>query len=349
MFQDKDPIKFKDYQLEDFLTDEFFIQWVKNPNDNTTHFWEKWIDANAHKKEVVMQAATFIRSIDYQEKHLMKNEIYLEVFEKIIRGDLKEVTQKKNPLILFSWNTIFSLRNIAAIFILTFCSWIFYTVAFEKPIAKEDPTQWITKINTAGIKTVLTLEDGSRIHLNSSSKITYPNRFSDSIRSVVLEGEAFFDVAEESRPFIVDLGKAQIEVLGTSFNASKSSEEKLEVALISGKVKVNDHKGNQVMLLPSEMLTIAEDGEFQKSKFDSLEITGWKDKNLVFKNADFPTVKSKIENWFDVEVKLSGRLRKNWAYTGNFHDETLINVLEGIKHTSEIKYRINGKKVELYN
>lgn len=349
MFQDKYPVKFKDYQLEDFLTDEFFIQWVKNPNENTTHFWEKWIEANAHKKEVVMQAATFIRSIDYQEKHLMKNEIYLEVFEKIIRGELKEVSQKKNTLISFDWNAFFSFRNIAAIFILSFCSWIFYSVALKKSIVKEEPIEWITKTNNAGIKTLLTLEDGSKIHLNSSSKITYPNRFSDSIRSVSLEGEAFFDVAEELRPFVVDLGNAQIEVLGTTFNASKSSKDKLEVALVSGKVKVNDRKGNQVILLPSEMLTIGEGGEFHKSKFDSLEITGWKDKNLVFRNDNFLSVKSKIEKWFDVEVKLSGRLRKNWAYTGNFHDETLINVLEGIKHTSEIKYRINGKKIELYN
>ena len=349
MFQDKDPIKFKDYQLEDFLTDEFFIQWVKNPNENTTHFWEKWIEANAHKKEVVMQAASFIRSVDYREKHLMKNEIYLEVFEKIIRGDLKEVSQKKNPLIPFSWNSIFSLRNIAAIFILTFCSWIFYSLALERSISKKEPIEWITKSNNAGIKTVLTLEDGSRIHLNSSSKITYPNRFSDSIRSVLLEGEAFFDVAEESRPFVVDLGKAQIEVLGTTFNASNSFKDKLKVALVSGKVKVNDRGGNQVVLLPLEMLTIEEGGEFHKSKFDSLEIIGWKDKNLVFRNDDFLTVKRKIENWYDVEVKLSGKLSKTWAYTGNFHDESLKNVLEGIKHTSKIKYRINGKKVEIYN
>ncbi|REG92876.1 FecR family protein [Algoriphagus antarcticus] len=349
MFQDKDHIKFKDYQLEDFLTDEFFIQWVKNPNENTTHFWEKWIEANAQKKEIVMQAATFIRSIDYQEKHLMKNEIYLEVFEKIIRVDLKEVSQKKNSIIPFHWKSILSLRNIAAILILTFCSWIFYSLAFKRSIVKEDPIEWITKVNRAGIKTVLTLEDGSRIHLNSSSKITYPNRFSDTIRSVLLEGEAFFDVAEESRPFVVDLGKAQIEVLGTTFNAKKSSENKLEVALVSGKVKVNDRKGNQVMLMPSEMLTIQADGEFHKSKFDSLEIIGWKDKILVFRDDDFITVKSKIENWYDVEVKLSGKLSTTWAYTGNFHDESLRNVLEGIKQTSKIKYKINGKKVELYN
>lgn len=349
MFQDKDHIKFKDYQLEDFLTDEFFIQWVKNPNENTIHFWEKWIEANANKKEVVMQAASFIRSIDYREKHLMNNEVYLEVFEKIIRGNFKEVSQKKGLSTPFNWYSIFSLKKVAVFFIATFITSIFYSLVIQKPIAKEDPIQWITKINRAGIKTVLTLEDGSRVHLNSSSKITYPTRFSDSIRSVVLEGEAFFDIEKQTRPFVVDLGKAQIEVLGTTFNANNLSEEKLEVALISGKVKINDRKGNQMMLSPSEMLTIAKDGEFFKSKFDSLEITGWKDKNLVFRNDDFPTVKNKIEKWFDVEVKLAGSLRKNWAYTGSFHDETLINVLEGIKHTSEISYRLNGKKVELYN
>lgn len=349
MFQDKDHIKFKDYELEDFLTDEFFIQWVKNPNDNNTHFWEKWIEAYAHKKDVVMHAASFIRSIDYQEKHLMKNDIYLEVFEKIIRGDLKTISQKKNGLVSFNLIDFLTLRKIAAILILTFCSWIFYSEANNRSSVKDEPIEWITKINNAGIKTIITLEDGSRIHLNSSSKITYPTQFSDSVRSVSLDGEAFFDVAKESRPFVVDLGKAQIEVLGTTFNASKSSKDKLQVALVSGKVKVNDRIGNQVMLLPSEMLTIEEGGEIHKSKFDSVEIIGWKDKNLVFRNADFLTVKNKIENWYGVEVNFVGKLGKTWAYTGNFHNESLKNVLEGIKHTSKIKYRINGKKIELYN
>lgn len=349
MYLNKNHIKYKDYELEDFLTDEFFIQWVKNPNENNTHFWQKWIEMHDNKKEVVMQAVTFIRSIDYREKHLMKNEIYLDVFEKIIKGDLKEVSIDKRVLVSIDWAAFFSIRKIAVIFMLAFCSWVLYSVALKKPIVEQEPVEWITKVNKAGVKTLITLEDGSKIHLNSSSQITYPSRFSDSIRSVSLIGEAFFDVEEESRPFILDLGGAKIEVLGTSFNASKSTNDKLEVALVSGKVKVNDLIGNQVMLLPSEMLIIEKDGEFQKSRFDSMEIIGWKDKNLVFKNDDFPTVKRKIENWYGVEVSLTGKLSKTWAYTGNFHDESLKNVLEGIKHTSKIKYRINRKKVELFN
>jgi transmembrane sensor len=56
-------MKFKDYDIEHFLTDEFFIQWVKNPNENNQHFWEKWISEHPEKRRVVQQAASVIRSI----------------------------------------------------------------------------------------------------------------------------------------------------------------------------------------------------------------------------------------------------------------------------------------------
>ncbi|WP_373399270.1 FecR family protein [Algoriphagus halophilus] len=206
---------------------------------------------------------------------------------------------------------------------------------------------FITKKNPKGVKSSIKLSDGSVIHLNSNSEIIYPNEFSDSLRTISLKGEAFFDVSKESRPFKVNVDNTIVEVLGTEFNINQSKGEELAVALVSGKVKVNDTHGNQVILDPSEMLVIKNDGNFYKSTFDSLQVVGWKDKNLIFKRDDFYTVKEKLENWYGIEITVKGKIGSKWAYTGEYHDETLKNVLEGIRQTSNIHYKLKGKKVEI--
>src|SRR5690606_22860285 len=72
------------------------------------------------------------------------------------------------------------------------------------------------------------LPDGSKVWLNSASSLTYPAEFSNSVRVVELEGEAYFEVSERSSivggpanmPFIVKTHGQEVEVLGTQFNVS---------------------------------------------------------------------------------------------------------------------------------
>ncbi|MFC5623995.1 FecR family protein [Algoriphagus winogradskyi] len=338
--------KYEDYELEDFLTDEFFTQWVKSPNENNSHFWEKWLNSNHKKSDLVRKAAGFIRSIQYQENAELSNEDYIEVFENILKGDLSATPIKSKNSNSTKWYSFFSIRWAAAIVLIVFCSW----ALFESKIYSDGEASevvWVTKVNAAGKKTIIHLSDGTSIHLNSNSKISYPENFSDSLRIVSIEGEAFFDVIKEERPFIVELQNAKIEVLGTTFNVNNTNEDKVEIALVSGKVKVNDNIGNQIMLAPTEMIVLEKNGQFSKKKFDLRSITGWKDKYLIFTEDDFDTVIQKIERWYGVDITAAGEFKEHWAYTGQYHDESLENVLEGIAQTSKISYSINGKKVEI--
>ena len=85
-----------------------------------------------------------------------------------------------------------------------------------------------------------TLPDGSVVALNSNSKLVFPKQFNGDTREVTIEGEAFFDVKPNpEKPFIINAGKAQIKVVGTSFNVSAYPEtETLEVVVKTGKVQV---------------------------------------------------------------------------------------------------------------
>lgn len=340
-------MKFKDYDIEHFLTDEFFIQWVKNPNENNQHFWEKWMVEHPEKREVVQQAASVIRSIHSIQNHEISDLMYVDMYENIIKAEEKKGPLKPKPDESNSWYSIFSIRKIAATVVLGFCIWISYDVMIK---GVEIPTEvsgiiTVTKSNQAGQKSIITLAEGTKIHLNGESKIAYPEVFEKDQRKVELVGEAYFEVAKDGRPFIVSVGENAINVLGTSFNVRQNGTGGLAVALVEGKVKVNDRLGNQVLLNPNEMLVIEETGKFYKSDFDLMEITGWKDMYLIFNKDSFEKTKSKIENWYGVEIELKGKINKNWVYSGQYKEESLENVLRGISLTSGLKYNIKGRKV----
>ena len=345
-------MKYTEYDIDDFLMDEFFIEWVKEPNENNRHFWEKWLEQHPEKRDVVMQAFEIISSVHYQDRTVMEDRLYVEIFENIVKAEKQpsraEVISGPNR----EWNFTFPFSQVAASLLVLFCLGMLYQVVFHPPIqegaVKEEP-MLISRSNPAGKKSVVTLADGTKIYLNAESEISYASQFSDSLRLVSLKGEAFFEVQKESRPFVVEIDQTRVRVLGTSFNVNQQSNGALTVALVTGKVSINDQRGNQMHLEPSEMMVKEKDGNIHKTSFDPLEITGWKDRVLVFKKSSLPEVKRKVENWFGVKVELIGKIDRDWSYSGIYKDETLENVLRGIFLTSGSSYKIEDKNVIITN
>lgn len=104
----------------------------------------------------------------------------------------------------------------------------------------------VSHVAPAGGQHVVALGDGSTVTLNAGSELTLRRSFAlfpgvpASTRSVELVGEAFFDVASESRPFEVSTAGAEIRVLGTRFNVRARSEgvPSVSVAVEEGSVSV---------------------------------------------------------------------------------------------------------------
>lgn len=348
-------MKYQDYDIANFITDEFFIQWIKNPNENNNHFWEKWLAQHPEKRALVNEAASLIRSVKYGHYPEFTDKMYVETFEKILKAetelnqaeptrDLKTSTQKRNPL------DIFPFRGIAASLLVLFCLWAQYEAFQYNPQPVEKPKiPMITRFNPAGQKSIIDLPDGTKIHLNSESEIEFPKEFSADIRLVSLKGEAFFEVQKENRPFLIESGNAKIQVLGTSFNVKQKTNAPLYVALVTGKVRVNAENGDQVTLKPDEMLVMEEGGEFYKTNFDPLDEIGWKDNYLVFKSTTFLDVIGKLENWYGVKIAVQGRIDPNWTYSGVYKDEMLENILRGICMTSGMTFEINKKQITITN
>ncbi len=338
-------MKYDEYQLEDFLTDEFFIEWVKTPNENNKHFWERWIAEHAEKRELIIQASNWIKRFNYGNEVELSDKAYVEIFENVVRKEPKKEhnhgVAKKS---IKTW--LLSFRQVAAFLILGLIVgwlWMDWSYSDRLPEKVEASIEMINRSTPLGAKSTFLLEDGSKIFLNAGSEIQFPKAFSKKERKVNLKGEAFFEIMEEERPFIVSTDQVEVRVLGTSFNVKEYSEGKLSVALVSGKVRINDRNGNQLMLAPNEMMTFNQQGEFFKSGFDPMEVAGWKDKMLVFKNSSIYQVKEKLEAWYGVKVNLRGIYPKDWAYSGIYKDESLENVLQGISKTSSIQVSLDGK------
>src|SRR5690606_33995540 len=107
-------MRYKDYDIEDFLMDEFFIQWIKNPNDNNRHFWEKWLEQHPEKRPVVMEAVSIISAIHYKGKFAVNDSLYIETFENIIKAERECGHKVKNTSERRTWDFFVLFRQVAA-------------------------------------------------------------------------------------------------------------------------------------------------------------------------------------------------------------------------------------------
>ncbi|MDN3690526.1 FecR family protein [Cyclobacterium jeungdonense] len=341
-------MKYSEYDIVDFLLDEFFIQWIKNPDQNNRHFWEKWIQEHPEKRGLVMQAASLIRSVKYGDDPEITDAMYVEIFENVIKTD----SEKQRGSVSDGGNfSFFNLKNMVAVILIGFCATMVYlqmVASNETVISPPTEEVLITRTVPAGKRAIVTLADGSKVFLNAESELIYPKQQSPDQRWVQLKGEAFFEVEKEKRPFKVLTDYSEIAVLGTAFNVKEAHQE-LSVALVSGKVHVKDREGNQYDLAPLEMLTVDKAGKASKSGFDVLAVTGWKDRILVFQDDDLEQVIKKLEHWYGVDLDFSGEVSATWNYSGTYHNENLENVLKGISLTSGLDYRLEKGKVFLYN
>ncbi|MBE9598476.1 FecR family protein [Pedobacter sp. MC2016-24] len=203
-------------------------------------------------------------------------------------------------------------------------------------------------ITLAGQRKIISLADGSKIWLNNSSTLRYPEHFADSTRTVFLEGEAFFDVAHDLRkPFIVGTGKLSVQVLGTSFNVKHDqAEHHMEVVVASGQVGVTDPSSKHTwMLHPGEQLvynTLTEKSEMRV--VDPTDYTGWQAGVLVFRHEKLEAVCKRLERWYGVSILIRTAALKNRKISLRQKDESLEKVLKMLGKAVGFKYvKLNEK------
>ncbi|HEY6913248.1 MAG TPA: FecR domain-containing protein, partial [Paludibacter sp.] len=159
-----------------------------------------------------------------------------------------------------------------------------------------------------GKQSQVTLYDGTKVWLNSGTTFRYPVSFSDKLREVYMEGEAFFEVAKNAeQPFVVNAGQLKIQVLGTRFNVcAYPDDQQFSATLDEGSVMaINISNGKTLRLNPGEQVILDRETNLMNHiSVDTALYTSWKENMLKFEDAPFEEVIKKMERWYDVKIKV---------------------------------------------
>lgn len=193
----------------------------------------------------------------------------------------------------------------------------------------------------------ITLKEGTKIWLNSDSKLVYPSRFEKNRREIEIIGEAYVEVAThyhkgEKTPFIIHVGEQKVEVLGTQFNIKAYEEESaIQTTLVEGLVKV--HAGNEEILLEPGEQSVMESGKLKKRKVDVDPYLAWKNDEFMFFETELKEAMAILARWYDFEVVYETDLPETHLYGTISRKKSLTEVLK-IMETSGLRYKIENRE-----
>lgn len=175
----------------------------------------------------------------------------------------------------------------------------------------------------AGQRAELTLPDGSKVWLNSHTRLTYPLTFAKT-REVELDGEAYFTVARyEGRNFVVKTQGMEVRVLGTEFNVKAyAGTDEMQVDLLKGSVELGGNAlgGASCRMLPKERIRIA-GGRLEKSFIDDYDYFKWKEGLICFRQEPVSSIIKKIELYYNVRIVVQKKDFLDELYSGKFRTE----------------------------
>jgi ferric-dicitrate binding protein FerR (iron transport regulator) len=252
-------------------------------------------------------------------------------------------TTKKRSLSLAK---SYSLLKIAAVIILALVIgsvWLFSDNKLLKPESEE------LALSDFGISTI-ELPDGSVVTLNHNSKIDFPTEFTSDVREVFIEGEGFFDVVPNpNKPFIIHAGKANIKVLGTSFNVNAYPDnENVEVVVSTGKVQVYTEEtdkasSHEVILDPGDKgIYVNASKELLKLQNQDVNYIAWKTRHLIFSDTSLKEVIKQLNKLYGIEIKAVDPALEEMSYSGHFENNSIDFILEVISLTLDIEINEEG-------
>ena len=197
---------------------------------------------------------------------------------------------------------------------------------------------------------IIELPDGTMVTLNSGSTVKYTKNESLASRKVKLSGEAFFEVSRDtSRPFLVDAGPAQIEVLGTSFNVNAYPDnEEVEVTVSTGLVAMSAKKTADHQIVLNKGNT----GIYSKEK-DQLDLiiegkanaNAWKTRYINFTDTPLKEVMAVLKHIYQADIILKDPGLSDYTITVSFNNQELDAVLMVLASTLDLTIETNGDRI----
>jgi transmembrane sensor len=194
----------------------------------------------------------------------------------------------------------------------------------------------------AGGQIKLALADGTRVWLDASSSIHFPTAFPSGAREVTVTGQAYFEVAPNSRQaFVVHVKDQTVQVLGTHFNinAYDGGGSGVKTTLEQGSVLVRS--GARTLLLkPGEQA----DGMSLKKDADMEEVLAWKNGEFRFKGASIEVIMEQVSRWYGAEVVYKDKINEEFVARIS-RDVPASKLLHYLEETGQVHFLIGDKKI----
>jgi ferric-dicitrate binding protein FerR (iron transport regulator) len=379
------------------LDNEYFIQWLLCPSDETDSYWHAIMEKDTAHKNAILQIRKIAQSVKINETHLSSKDQQL-LWKKIEDHTLsrkvarrrriryacisaaailfililipflinkveqpKEVdyqsmlqstgseTGKKDVCLILSDKKIMNLKddNVELIYDKNGNISISNNSILPKVNAPEkDARQLNQLIVPYGKTSYVMLGDGTKIWVNSGSRIVYPSVFNPDKREIFVEGEIYLEVAKnEHCPFFVKTDLMEIAVTGTSFNVQAYKDDfSQKVVLVSGSVSVvNAAKNESIHLLPNQIYDY--NRNTNTSRVEDVEIYDyicWKYGFFHFQNEELVTVLERVKKYYDADIEYNRQELANVKVSGKLDmKENISEVLNLVALTTNIRFEIN--------
>jgi ferric-dicitrate binding protein FerR (iron transport regulator) len=244
-------------------------------------------------------------------------------------------------------------QKIAAVILIPMVGFgILYLVNQRNPSS----IQYTETIAPRGQKSQIVLSDGTKVWLNSDTKIRYPGQFDKNQRDVYLDGEAFFEVTKNvHQPFLIHTLGPDVKVVGTKFNVKAYADEnQVETSLFEGRVDLilknpeSDQTFDKELKPDQSVIYSGTSHQLTSIRFPKDEIDGWKKNQLIFKDDTFVKLVKKIERWYNVEVVYDETRFDNRRLTVElFEGERLEKLMDILSLALSVNYRYEKGKIIL--
>jgi len=224
---------------------------------------------------------------------------------------------------------------------------IFYDASLQ---GKRSDTAYNTITTPRGGQYLVVLPDSSKVYLNAASTLRFPTAFIGNTRTVVLTGEAYFEVShDKSKSFHVLTKGQNVEVLGTHFNINAYDDERsVNTTLLEGGVKVY-FNGQVARLIPGEQSQVSTTGGtgsgikvIQNANTD--EAVAWKNGFFQFNNADLQTIMRQYARWYDVKVIYEGKTKER-SFSGEIHRNLTAAQALDVLNYADVHFNIHGRTI----
>lgn len=339
---------YQTFEPEDFAGDAWFLQWVTHPDAASDQFWQQFLTDHPEKEQTIREARQLIQHIALAEEQPVNEALVQDIWDQI-----QQTRSEPRPSVkTFRWKPWARAAAAVAIGNLAVYVWqqqFAHRPATYRELVQQVPEVLTERVNTSSIPLGVELPDGSRVWLDSASRISFPSRFSGRKREVYLTGAAFFDVRKNpEQPFLVYAGELVTRVLGTSFRVQAyEGAGKARVIVRTGRVSVSTReKEEPVVLLPDQVVTLdrQELVRSEQPRELSAPVLPAAPEAFRFRRTPIADVFRSLEKYYGIPIVFDPEKLRACQLTAELTDEALADKIDLICHAINGTYeRVDGR------